>query len=115
MIPLNDGNKEHTIQIGSNLDQVIKKYLISFLQEDTDVFTWTPTDLPDIDPKVMTHQLSINLNHRPIKQKKRSFVPEQQKVITKEVDKLLDAGFIRKVIYPSWITNVVLVKKMNGK
>jgi hypothetical protein len=32
-----------------------------------------------------------------------------------EVQSLLDAGFIREVYYPSWLTNVVMVKKKNGK
>jgi hypothetical protein len=27
----------------------------------------------------------------------------------------LDAGFIREVQYPSWLANVILVKKKNGK
>ena len=36
--------------------------------------------------------------------------------IAEEVDKLLNAGFIREVNYPSWVSNVVLVKKatVNG-
>jgi hypothetical protein len=32
-----------------------------------------------------------------------------------EVQRLLDAGFIREVHYPSWLVNVVMVKKKNGK
>jgi hypothetical protein len=32
-----------------------------------------------------------------------------------EVQKLLDASFICEVQYPSWLTNVVMVKKKNGK
>jgi hypothetical protein len=32
-----------------------------------------------------------------------------------KVQRLLDAGFIREVLYPSWLTNVVMVKKKNGK
>jgi hypothetical protein len=32
-----------------------------------------------------------------------------------EVQRLLDAGFICEVHYPSWLVNVVMVKKMNGK
>jgi hypothetical protein len=32
-----------------------------------------------------------------------------------KVQRLLDAGFIRKVYYPSWLANVVMVKKKNGK
>jgi hypothetical protein len=32
-----------------------------------------------------------------------------------EVQRLLDVGFIREVYYPSWLANVVMVKKKNGK
>ncbi|XP_059455331.1 uncharacterized protein LOC132185592 [Corylus avellana] len=35
--------------------------------------------------------------------------------IAEEEEKLLAAGFIRKVDYPTWISNVVMVKKANGK
>jgi len=37
-------------------------------------------------------------------------VPE----IEKEVNKLIEAGFIRKVKYPTWIANIVPVRKKNG-
>ena len=79
------------------------------------MFAWTPADMPSIDPVVMTHRLSVKPTYQPVKQKKRSFTPKWQKVITKDVDKLLDAGFVREVSYPDWIANVVLVKKTNGK
>ena len=32
-----------------------------------------------------------------------------------EVQKLLEAGFIREVNYPNWLANVIIVKKANGK
>jgi hypothetical protein len=28
---------------------------------------------------------------------------------------LLDASFIREVVYPKWLSNVVMVRKKNGK
>ena len=40
---------------------------------------------------------------------------ERQKLIAEETKKLLDTGFIREVIHPEWVANVVLVKKANGK
>ena len=43
------------------------------------------------------------------------FAPEHNKAVTKEVEKLLEAGFIRKVFYPNWLANVVMVKKSNCK
>jgi hypothetical protein len=32
-----------------------------------------------------------------------------------EVQRLLDACFIREVQYPTWLANVVMVKNNNGK
>lgn len=52
---------------------------------------------------------------RPIKQKKRNFVLEHNQAIKEEVEKLLAAGFVRKVYYPDWLANVVMVQKPNRK
>ncbi|KAL6327271.1 hypothetical protein AAG906_017828 [Vitis piasezkii] len=38
-----------------------------------------------------------------------------QLALTNEVDKLLEAGFIREVEYPEWLANVVVVPKKEGK
>jgi hypothetical protein len=32
-----------------------------------------------------------------------------------DVQRLLDAGFIREVMYHEWLSNVVMVRKKNGK
>ncbi|XP_073152515.1 uncharacterized protein [Henckelia pumila] len=63
----------------------------------------------------MVHRLNILAGARPIKQKKRHFGPEKDKVIKKEVEELLRAGHIREVQFPSWLSNVVLVPKSSGK
>ena len=68
-----------------------------------------------IDPAVITHRLNTSPSFKPVKQKRRSFVPERQKFINKEVGKLLQAGAIMEVEYSGWLANVVLVKKANGK
>ena len=52
---------------------------------------------------------------KPVRQKKLAFTPERQKAIDEEVDKLLEAGFIRKITYPDWLANIVMVKKANEK
>ena len=38
-----------------------------------------------------------------------------QKAVDEEVNKLIDAGFVRKVHYPDWLANMVIVKKANKK
>ncbi|RVX00894.1 Transposon Ty3-I Gag-Pol polyprotein [Vitis vinifera] len=44
-----------------------------------------------------------------------AFTSDRQTVIRNEVDKLLEAGFIREVAYPDWLANVVVVPKKEGK
>ena len=68
-----------------------------------------------IDPTIITHRLNVSPSFKPVKQKRRSFTPERQKVINEVVGKLLQAGAIREVEYPEWLANVVLIKKANGK
>ncbi|XP_057456527.1 uncharacterized protein LOC130747570 [Lotus japonicus] len=40
---------------------------------------------------------------------------EKEKAIQQEVNKLLAADFIREIKYPTWLANLVMVKKANGK
>ena len=68
-----------------------------------------------MDPRVVTHSLNILPEMKPVVQKKRKFAYERQKLIAKEIKKLLDAGFVQEVTHPEWVANVVLVKKANGK
>ncbi|KAL0434448.1 UNVERIFIED_CONTAM: hypothetical protein Slati_2779100 [Sesamum latifolium] len=72
-------------------------------------------DLHGISPDIITHRLSVNLDDKPVKQKKRMFGVERSQAIKDEVDKLLKAKYIRHVQYPEWLANVVLVLKPNGK
>lgn len=51
----------------------------------------------------------------PVRQKGRTINLERYETIKVEVEKLLKTYLIQKVLYPSWLENVVLVKKNNGK
>ena len=110
-----DDQPEHLVYIGSKLAEDIKSPFIHFLKKNMGVFAWKQEDMGGIDPAVITHKLNVNPSFKPIKQKRRSFTLERQKVINEEVDKLLQANAIREVEYPKWLDNVVLVKKANGK
>jgi len=70
--------------------------------------------MPDIDPSVIEHKLNVDPTHKSVAQKTRHIGPEQSTAAIAEVDKLLEAGFIRECQHPEWISNVVLVKKPNG-
>ena len=106
---------EHLVYIGSKLAEDIRSSLIRFLKQNMEVFAWKQEDMGGVDPAVITHRLNANPSFKPVKQKRRSFTPERQKAINEEVGKLLQAKAIRKVYYPEWLANVVLVKKANNK
>jgi hypothetical protein len=69
--------------------------------------------MPGIPREVIEHRLGIDPTFKPIKQKERKYTPERRKAIRLEVNKLLEAGFIRPVDYPIWLANPVLVEKPN--
>ncbi|XP_075518298.1 uncharacterized protein LOC142552407 [Primulina tabacum] len=82
---------------------------VNFVAEDEQ------EELVGISPKVAEHKLNIIPGSRPIKQKKRHFGPEKDKIIEEQVKEMLGAGHIREVQFPTWLSNVVLVPKATGK
>jgi hypothetical protein len=76
--------------------------LITFLWDNLDVFAWKILDMLGIPREVIEHKLGIDLSYKPVKQKERRLL---------EVNKLLEARFIRSVDYPSCLANPVLVEK----
>jgi hypothetical protein len=64
--------------------------------------------------EVIEHKLVIDPSYKPIKQKERRYTPERHETIWQEVNKLLEAGFIRPVGYPNWLANPILIEKPDG-
>jgi len=85
------------------------------LREYKDVFAWGYQDMPGLDPSVAVHKLAVSEGVKPIKQPQRRFRPELTIQINAEVDKLIKANFIREVQYPTWLANIVPVRKKNGQ
>ena len=92
-------------------------HLNSFLQSNIDIFAWTASDMLTIDPGVIIHHLNVDPNHHPIRQKKKKFTSERQKVIEEEMDKLMKAGFMQEVNYPEWLATSCWLKRQikNGE
>jgi hypothetical protein len=70
--------------------------------------------MPGIPREVIEHKLEIDPAFKSIKQKKRRYTPDRRDAIRLEVNKLLEARFIRSVDYPIWLANRVLVEKPDG-
>jgi len=85
------------------------------LSEQKDVFARSYKEIPGLDPKVAVHHLSIKKGVAPKKQPQQRFRPELIPEIEKEVNKLIDDGFICEVKYSTWIANIIPVRKKNGQ
>ncbi|CAL9000951.1 unnamed protein product [Prunus brigantina] len=116
LVPLDPDQPDKKARIGSHLSPNEKVELTTFLQNNKDMFTWSPSDIPGIDPNVICHWLHVNPTSKPMVQKRRNFAPERVMIIEAEIDKLLSIGFIEEVSYSEWLANIVLVAKQeNGK
>ena len=62
-----------------------------------------------------SHRLSVFPNAKPVSQKKRKLGESRRQVAIEEANKLKQAGFVGEAQYTTWLANVVLVKKPNGK
>ncbi|GAV76437.1 hypothetical protein CFOL_v3_19911 [Cephalotus follicularis] len=74
---LEEGNSERVFQVDSQLGEVEKGELITFLQNNRDVFVWSAEEVPGISPGVMVHKLSVDPARPLTKQKKRNFAVER--------------------------------------
>lgn len=109
-----DGSPDKFFMIGASLDKVERQELVSFLLGNIDVFAWSPYEMPGVDPSVAQHCLNVDRKCKPIIQRSRRSAAEHTLAIVEEADRLLDAGAVRKVTYPTWLSNTVVTKKKNG-
>jgi hypothetical protein len=68
-----------------------------------------------VSRRIIEHRLQVNPFTKPRKKKLCKMSDEKVVAAKVKVHRLLDAGFIREVQYPTWLANVVMVKKKNGK
>ncbi|KAM2007334.1 hypothetical protein ACFX15_002257 [Malus domestica] len=102
---------DRMVKIGTTLSPLIRLALISFLQENTEVFAWSYENMLGISPDIICHRLSIDPKTKLVRQKRRSYDAERYEAIKTKVEKLKGIGFVREANYPTWVANVVIVKK----
>ena len=71
--------------------------------------------MPGLSREIIEHRLDIRPDYRPFKQPPRRFNAQVYPKIKEEIERLLEAKFIRPCRYAEWISNIVPVKKKNGK
>jgi hypothetical protein len=66
--------------------------------------------MPGVPRELAEHRININEGSKPVKQR-RHFSPDKKATIKKKIAKLMAAGFIREILHPDWLANLVLVQK----
>ena len=116
IINLNDDpNVQRPTSVNAALPPLEKAQLISLLKEYIDVFTWEYHEMLGLDPNLVAHALNVEPGAKPVVQPMRTFHPDVKAQIIQEIQKLLTAGFIKPIMHPKWLSNIVLVKKKNGQ
>ena len=72
--------------------------------------------MPGLSRDLIEHRLPIKAGFKPYKQPARRFNPSIYDRIKEEINRILDADFIRSYRYADWISNIVPIeKKDSGK
>jgi len=102
-------------KLGKTLDDETWDQIAKVISRHLDAFAWSASDMPGIDPDLLSRRLAMDPQVKPVRQRRRKFNEERRQAIREETQKLLSAGHIKEVQYPEWLANVVLVKKSNGR
>ena len=93
----------------------MREQMITLLKEYQDCFAWDYTEMPGLDRNIVEHWLPLKKGFRPFQQPARQMKAEVLEEVKKEVQKMLDAGFIRPCRYEEWISSVVPIQKKDGR
>ena len=98
-VNIGPGDKPQPTFISKKLDPVLREGMIALLKEYRDCFAWDYTEMPGLDRSIIEHQLPLKKGFRPFQQRARQMKAEVLEEVKKEVEKMLDAGFIRPCRY----------------
>jgi hypothetical protein len=74
------------------------------------MFAWCPADMPSIPRELAEHELKIFPNAKPIKQSMRHYNPEKPLSMGEEINRLLEAKFIREIKEATWLSPPVMLE-----
>ena len=70
IVELVEREASKTIRIGTTLSPKMRTKLVQFLKENLDVFAWSHEDMPGVSPKVIQHKLNVDLERKPVQQRR---------------------------------------------
>ena len=97
-VDIGPGDKPRPTFISKKLDPVLRQEMIALLKAYRDCFAWHYTEMPGLDRSIIEHRLPLKKGFRPFQQRARQMKAEVLEEVKKEVEKMLDAGFIRPCV-----------------
>ncbi|GJY02047.1 hypothetical protein Tco_0360199 [Tanacetum coccineum] len=105
---------DQSVMIKSKLLLDCKQRLINILWKNMDVLAWPDSGGTAVPRFIMEHQLKAYPLAELIVHKRRPLTPDRRQALREKVSNWLKEGTIKKVQYPKWITNVILIKMASG-
>ena len=109
-VDIGDGTIPRPTFVNKIIDPVFKCELIMLLKEYADCFAWTYNEMSGLSCDLVEHRLPIKPGFRPYKQPTRQFNPNIYDRVKEEVNRLLDAKFVRPCRYADWISSLLRKK-----
>jgi len=101
------------IQLGPDLQPEERKQYEDLLRKYIHLFVFSYKDVREVTME--QHKIELLPNAKPIRAKQGRWNPRYSAMVKEELDKLLEAGFIRHVETTEWVSPVVLALKKNDK
>jgi hypothetical protein len=114
-VDIGPGDKPRPTFISKKLNPGLREAIILLLKEYADCFAWDYTEMPRLDRIIVEHRLPLKPGFRPFQQRARQMEAEILEEVKKEVENMIEAGFIRTCRYAEWISSVVPVQKKDGR
>lgn len=108
-------DEDYTTCVGTIIVATEVEEVHQSLKNNAYIFSWTTSDMSGIRPNIITHKLLVYKEARPIAQKKRKLGEDKRLPAKEEVENLLSIRFIWEAWYTTWVANIVMVTKANGK
>jgi hypothetical protein len=114
-INIGPGDKPQPTFISKKLEPSLWELTIALLKEYLDCFAWDYMEMPRLDRSIVEHRLPLKKGFRPFQQRAHQMRTEVLEEVKKEIEKMLEAGFIGPCRYAEWISSIVPVQKKDGR
>jgi hypothetical protein len=114
-VDIGPGDKPRPTFISKKVDPSLREPMIALLKEYSDCFAWDYTEMLGLDRSIVEHRLPLKKGFQLFQQRVRQMRTEVLEEVKKEIEKMLEVGFIRPCRYAEWISSIVPVQKKDGR